>query len=69
MNCPAFIEYGIDACGHRHAAHGGKHRQHRLARVGELAHGHLVFKFDTNQQEENRHEEIVYEDLNGKPHR
>ena len=69
MNGTALVQKRVNAGGHHHAAHGGKHRQHRLAWVGELAHGHLVFKLDTNQQEENRHEEIVYEDLNGKPRR
>ena len=59
----ALVQKRIDAGGRHHAAHGRKHRQHGLARVGELAHRHLVLKLDAHQQKEDGHEEVVDKDL------
>ena len=65
----AVIEDQVDAGGNDHATHGREHRQHRLARVLELTDRHLVLELDAHEQEEDRHEKVVDEELDREPGR
>ena len=61
----ALVDDEVDEGGNRHAADGGEHGQGSLARTAQLADGELVLELDAHEQEEDRHEEVVHEGLDG----
>ncbi|VWM02542.1 Uncharacterised protein [Collinsella intestinalis] len=68
MHRAALVEQRVDDGGHNHAAHRGEHGKQGLTRTTQLADGHLVLELNAHEQEEDRHEEVVDEDLDRDRH-
>ena len=65
MHGAAVVDGEVDERGNRHATDGGEHGQGRLAWTAQLADGELVLELDAHEQEEDCHEEVVHEGLDG----
>ena len=59
------IDGGVDHSRHNHAAHGCQHGEHGLTGLAKRAHRHLVLELKAHQQEKDRHEEVIDEQLEG----
>jgi hypothetical protein len=55
----AAIEHEVDQRGDGDAADRAKYGQHSVAQVGQFAVVQLALEFETDQQEENRHQGVV----------
>ena len=59
------VDDEVDEGGNRHATDGREHGQGGLTGTAQLADGELVLELDAHEQEEDRHEEVVHEGLDG----
>ena len=52
---------GVDESRTYHASEGRDYRKYRLFRRGELSVGYLALDFQSYREEENHHQDVVYE--------